>query len=315
MANPHPQRIVVVGSSNTDLVVRCQRAPAPGETVLGGKFFTAAGGKGANQAVAAARLGAEVWFVAKVGDDAFGRQALAGLQAEGVHCDFVTVDPRHPSGVALIVVEEHGQNRIVVALGANEHLTPADVDKAAAVIAGADALLVQLETPLETVSHAVGLAARAGVLVILNPAPGSPLPEELLQQVSVITPNESEAQLLTGLKPTDQAQAREVAACLHLRGVKNVILTLGAKGAFFSDGSNCLFVPGFAVKAVDTTAAGDAFNGALAVGLVRGLALPQAVRYANAAAALAVQKLGAQPSLPRAAEVEAFLAGTEPPAT
>ncbi|MBC7188463.1 MAG: ribokinase [Calditrichaeota bacterium] len=307
MANSHPQRIVVVGSSNTDLVVRCQRAPAPGETVLGGEFFTAAGGKGANQAVAAARLGAEVWFVAKVGDDAFGQQALAGLQAEGVHCDFVTVDPRHPSGVALIVVEEQGQNRIVVAPGANDHLTPDDVQAAAGVIRDAGALLVQLETPLETVRHAVGLAAEHSVTVILNPAPGRPLPGELLRSVGLITPNESEAELLTGVRPQDDRTRREVAALLHKEGVGKVIITLGAEGAFVSEGSEANLIPGFPVKAVDTTAAGDAFNGALAVALVQGRELGEAVHYANAAAALAVQKLGAQPSLPTAGEVDSFL--------
>lgn len=309
MAETPGKRIVVVGSSNTDLVVRCPRAPAAGETVLGSGFFISAGGKGANQAVAAARLGAEVWFVARVGDDLFGRQAIAGLTAEGVHCDFVAVDPTYPSGVALIVLEEQGQNRIVVALGANEKLTAADVDKAGAIIASAGVLLVQLETPLETVFHAVAVAAKAGVPVILNPAPGRPLPAELLPLVSIITPNESEAELLTGVRVSDGAHVREAAVRLHRTGVKNVIITLGAKGAFFFDGSDGVLVPGFPVRAVDTTAAGDAFNGALAVGLVRGLALPEAVRYANAAAALAVQRLGAQPSLPRAAEVEAFLAG------
>ncbi len=227
--------VVVVGSSNTDLVVRCRRAPAAGETVLGSVFFTAAGGKGANQAVAAARLGAEVWFVGRVGDDPFGRQAVAGLAAEGVHCDFVAVDPAQPSGVALIVLEEQGQNRIVVALGANEHLSPADVDKASSVITSAGVLLVQLETPLETVAHAVRLAAKAGVPVILNPAPGRPLPEELLQQVSIITPNESEAELLTGMRPAEEEQARNVAGALHRKGVRHVVLTLGEKGAFLED--------------------------------------------------------------------------------
>jgi ribokinase len=275
--------------------------------VLGDEFFTAAGGKGANQAVAAARLGGEVWFVAKVGDDAFGRQAVAGLQAEGVHCDFVSVDPRYPSGVALIVVEEQGQNRIVVALGANEHLTPEDVQAAAGVIRGAGALLVQLETPLETVRHAVGLAAECGVPVILNSAPGRPLPTELLRAVAVITPNESEAELLTGVRPKDARARREVAELLHREGVGTVVITLGAEGAFVSEGSEAYLVPGFPVKAADTTAAGDAFNGAFAVAFVRGLQLRQAVRYANAAAALAVQKLGAQPSLPTVAEVDSFL--------
>jgi len=308
MAEEHAQRIVVVGSSNTDLVVRCQRAPAAGETVLGTGFFTAAGGKGANQAVAASRLGADVWFVGKVGKDLFGQQAIAGLKAEGIHCDFVQVDPHHPSGVALIVVEAHGQNRIVVALGANEHLTPEDVQAAAGVMASAGAVLLQLETPIETVHSAALLAAQHGVPVILNPAPGRALPPELLRLVRIITPNESEAELLTGVRPQGQESMRQVAAHLHQAGVEKVIITLGARGAYVSEGRSAQLVPGFEVEAVDTTAAGDAFNGALAVGLVRGMDMAEAVRYANAAAALAVQRLGAQPSLPTAAEVDSFLA-------
>ncbi len=308
MANGRTARVVVVGSSNTDLVVRCRRAPAAGETILGGDFFTAAGGKGANQAVAAARLGADVWFVAKVGGDQFGQQAIAGLEAEGIHCDFVRVDPSCASGVALIVVEEGGENRIVVALGANERLTPADVEAAAGVIAGARALLVQLETPLQTVQCAMRLAVECGVLVILNPAPGRQLPPDLLRLAHVVTPNEHEAELLTGVRLESERALHQAAARLHEAGVANVIITLGARGAFVSEGKVGQLVAAWETKAVDTTAAGDAFNGALAVGLGRGLDLVGAVRYANAAAALAVQRLGAQPSLPTAEEVEHFLA-------
>lgn len=308
MTEERAPRVVVVGSSNTDLVVRCRRAPTAGETVLGGVFFTAPGGKGANQAVAAARLGADVWFVAKVGGDQFGQQAIAGLEASGIHCDFVRVDPSCPSGVALIVVEEEGENRIVVALGANERLTPADVEAAAGVITGAKALLVQLETPLETVQCAMRLAVERGVPAILNPAPGRQLPPELLRLAHIITPNEHEAELLTGIRLENEQALHLVATRLHEAGVANVIITLGAKGAFVSGGKMAQLVDGWEVKAVDTTAAGDAFNGALAVGQGRGLDLVGAVRYANAAAALAVQKLGAQPSLPTAEEVEYFLA-------
>jgi ribokinase len=299
--------IVVVGSSNTDMIIRLARIPRPGETVLGGEFLTAAGGKGANQAVGAARAGGKVALVARVGKDAFGTEAVAGLRRDGIDVRCVWRDSAARSGVALIFVGEDGENSIAVASGANAKLSSADVKKAAKAIRAAAILLVQLETPLTAVQAAVELAARAGVRVILNPAPARALPDSLLKFVSIITPNETEAQLLTGIKVTDEAAAAKASQMLRKRGVAAVILTLGARGAFLDDAHGQQLVPGFRVKALDTTAAGDIFNGALAVALSQGRAAAEAIRFANAAAALSVTRLGAQPSAPTRLEIERFL--------
>lgn len=300
-------RIVVVGSSNTDMIVKLGHLPKPGETVSGGAFSTAAGGKGANQAVAAARAGAEVGFVARVGDDSFGEQAIAGFVGDGIDVTHVTRDSASPSGVALIFVDEKGENCIAVAPGANAAVTPEDVDAAKELITGADVLVMQLETPIESVERAAGLAREHGVRVILNPAPARPLSDEILANVSILTPNESEAELLTGIQVGDDAAAKEAAKALVARGVETVILTLGARGAYVFESGSGELVPGFEVQAVDTTAAGDVFNGSLAVGLSEGKLLTEAVRFANAAAALSVTKLGAQPSAPSRSEIETFL--------
>jgi ribokinase len=298
--------LIVVGSSNTDLIVRAKRLPQAGETVLGGDLTTAAGGKGANQAVAAARLGARVTFVARIGTDMFGEQALASLERDGLDLRFLRRDPAAPSGVALIVVDEQGQNLIAVAPGANHRLTPADVAAAQPALAheGAQVMLLQLETPLETVLAAAQTGKAAGQTVILNPAPAQPLPDALYAALDFITPNEHEAAALTG-----EAEPEAAARSLLARGVGVVVITLGAAGALAATREGAAErVPGFRVQAVDTTAAGDAFNGALGTALARGLALRAAVRYAHAAAALAVTRAGAQPSLPTRAEVEALLA-------
>ncbi|MCX6899875.1 MAG: ribokinase [Verrucomicrobia bacterium] len=299
--------IVVVGSSNTDMIIQLDRIPRPGETILGGEFYTAAGGKGANQAVGAARAGGNVTFVARVGQDMFGDQAIAGFQRDGICVDYVLRDKAAPSGVALIFVAKDGENSIAVAGGANSKLAPADVKKAAKAIRSAAVLVAQLETPLETVQAAAQIAAKAGVRVILNPAPARPLPDKLLRLVSILTPNETEAELLTGVKVTNESAAAKAADKLRSRGVQTVILTLGPRGAFVANASGSELVPGFKVKAVDTTAAGDIFNGSLAVALAEGKALAAAVRFANAAAALSVTKLGAQPSAPTRKEIEKFL--------
>lgn len=301
-------RIAVVGSSNTDMIVKLDRIPRPGETILGGDFTTAAGGKGANQAVAAARAGGDVTFVARVGRDMFGDQAVAGFVRDGICVDHIGRDAEAPSGVALIFVARDGENSIAVAGGANGRLAPADVEQAAAVIAGANSLVMQLETPLETVQAAAAIAARAWVPVILNPAPARPLPDELLAQVSILTPNETEAELLTGIAVADEASAALAAEALLGRGVGTVILTLGSRGAFVASGSIRQLIPGFPVTPVDTTAAGDVFNGALAVALGEGRPLFEAVRFANAAAAISVTRLGAQPSAPARTEIDALLA-------
>lgn len=301
-----PPRIVVVGSSNTDLVVRAPTLPGPGETVLGSSFLVTPGGKGANQAVAAARLGARVTLVARLGADEFGDRALAGLGREGIDTRFVARDAEAASGVALIVVSESGENAIAVAPGANMRLTAADVDRAAAAIRDADMLLLQLETPLPTVRHAATLAMKAGVPVILNPAPAAPLAGELLSRVSVLTPNELEAAALTGGSGAGVDAARQAALRLHASGVRDVVITLGREGALMEGAAGSGHVPGCTVTAVDTTAAGDAFNGALAVALAEGASLEHAVRFANRAAALSITRPGAQPSLPTREAVESF---------
>ncbi len=298
---------MVVGSSNTDMIIRVPRIPRAGETLLGGEFLTAAGGKGANQAVGAARAGGKVAFIARVGRDAFGDQAIAGLLRDGIDVSRVFRDKLTPSGVALIFVAQDGENSIAVAGGANAKLSPSDVKKAAGVIRSAGLLVAQLETPLATVTAAVELAAKAGVPVILNPAPARPLPNSLLERISILTPNETEAELLTGIKVTDAAAAAKACSKLRSRGVGIVILTLGERGAFLADANGQRLVPGFKVKTVDSTAAGDIFNGALSVALAEGKAVFDAVRFANAAAALSVTRLGAQPSAPSRADIEKFI--------
>lgn len=301
-------RIVVVGSSNTDMIIQAPRIPRPGETILGGDFSMAAGGKGANQAVAAARAGGAVTFIARVGQDMFGESAIKGFIADGIDVKHVIRDGKAPSGVALIFVAADGENSIGVASGANGQLSSKDVQAAADAIGNADVLVMQLETPIETVQAAAELAASKGVKVILNPAPAQSLDDKLLKHVTVLTPNETEAELLTGIKVADEAGAAEAAKALRGRGVGLVIVTLGAKGVYVSSSEFEGSVAGFTVKAVDTTAAGDVFNGALAVAIAEGRALKDAVRFANAAAAVSVTRLGAQPSAPKRDEIEAQLA-------
>ncbi len=300
-------KILVVGSSNTDMVVQSARIPVPGETILGGRFVMAGGGKGANQAVAAARLGAQVTLIARIGDDVFGRSARANLEKEGINTDFVVVDPSEPSGVALILVDDKGENIIAVAPGANGRLSPDDVRRALPAFVQADVLLLQFEVPLETVEAAAELAASAGAKVILNPAPARSLPASLLRHVHLLTLNETEAELLTGVRVCGE-EARRVAACeLRRQGVEAVIITLGASGAFLSKKDGETVVPAVAITPIDTTAAGDAFNGALAVALGEGWELTRAVEFANQVGAFAATRLGAQPSLPTRAELDAFL--------
>ena len=297
------KQIVVVGSTNTDMVVKAARIPAPGETILGGRFLMNPGGKGANQAVAAARLGAEVVFIAKVGDDLFGREAKALFAKENICTDYVLTDPSEPSGVALIMVDAKGENCIAVASGANGTLMPEDIEGVEDIIAQSDLLLMQLETPLETVRYAADVAVNLGVPVILNPAPACELPSDLYDCLEVITPNESEAELLTNIKVTDEASAEAAARVLCDKGVRQVVITMGAKGAYVFDGVDGVMVPAFKVEAVDTTAAGDVFNGALAVALTEELELEEAVRFASKAASISVTRMGAQASAPRREEL------------
>jgi ribokinase len=308
-----PPRIVVVGSSNADMTITLERLPRPGETMLGGDFLMTAGGKGANQAVAAARAGGDVTFIARVGRDVFGDQAIAGLVADRINVQHVVRDEHVASGVALIFVGADGENSIAVAGGANSRLSPDDVDAARDAIAQASAVLMQLETPLATVMHAAHMAAEFNVLVILNPAPAQELPGELLKLVTILTPNEHEAKLLTGIEFTGADSARAAAHKLLDQGVKTVVVTLGARGALVASREQAELAPGFVVTPVDTVAAGDVFNGALAVALGEGAPLVDAVRFANAAAALSVTRRGAQASAPLRVEIDGMLRGPADP--
>jgi ribokinase len=297
-----PPYVLVIGSSNTDMVVRSSHLPGPGETVLGGVFAMVPGGKGANQAVAAARLGARVTFIARVGTDVFGDHAIKGLTEAGIDTRFVFRDHDAPSGVALIGVSDgNGENAILVAPGANARLSVADIEAASEAIRAADVLVCQLETPPETVEASLSMAARSGVRTILNPAPAQVLPMSLMQNVSVLTPNQQEAATIAG---TDGQDLPQTAHRLRGLGAKSVVITRGSEGAYVASEVSDLDVPSFVASVVDTTAAGDCFTGALAVALAEGMNLERAVRFAAAAASLSVERSGAQPSLPMRADVE-----------
>ena len=297
-------RIVVVGSSNTDMVVHTRRLPAPGETVLGGKFLMAQGGKGANQAVAVARLGGQVGLVGRVGQDVFGQRTLGALEQEGVETGYIVQDSEVPSGIALIWVDARGQNSIVVAPGANGRLSPEDVERARPAFEEASAVLLQLEVRLEALQRAVELGKAGGALVLLNPAPAQRLDAEFLAGIDIIVPNETEAAQLVGLEVQDVEGA---AGALLDMGPRVVIITLWERGAFLATRERSEHIPAYLVEAVDTTAAGDAFCGGLAWALVEGYSLPRAVRFACAAGAVACTRLGAQPSLPAREEIEQML--------
>lgn len=302
------KNIVVIGSSNTDMVVKTSHLPVPGETVLGGDFFMNAGGKGANQAVAAARYGNRVVFVAKTGNDLFGEQVRKSMKEDGIVTDYVFIDDEHPSGVALITIDQKAENCIVVAGGANMYLKPEDIDKAKEEILGGDVVLMQLETPIETVEYAAKMAAEAGVKVILNPAPApaEPLSKELISNLFLITPNRSEASRLTGIEVTDLASAQRAALALYDMGAKNVIVTLGSEGSLVYDGHMMMRVEAIKVEAVDTTAAGDTYNGVLASVIAEGKSLIDAVHEANIAGAISVTRMGAQPAAPTREEIIAM---------
>ncbi len=281
-----------------DMVVKTSHIPVPGETVLSGSFFMNPGGKGANQAVSVARLGGDVAFVSKVGNDVFGKQSTQLFEEEGIDIAHLLSDDTLPSGVALITVDRSGENSIVVASGANAGLTPADLEDALDKIAGAGIVLMQLEIPMETVHFAAIYAVKHGVKVILNPAPANTLPPKLLSCIDIITPNQSEAAMLSGINVTDAATAAQAAVAIQNLGVKSVIITMGAMGCVIYDKGEITVVPAQKVEAVDTTAAGDVFCGALAVALAEGGTLFDAVNFASRAAAISVTRMGAQPSIP-----------------
>jgi ribokinase len=296
-------KITVIGSSNTDMVIITETLPKHGETLLGGKFFMNPGGKGANQAVAAARLGGEVSFVAKTGSDVFGQQAKELFIREGIDARAVFTDQENPSGVALINVDSHGENCIAVAPGANDNLSVKDIDSSKNQIFDSGIILLQLEIPIETVEYAVDLAFGSGKKVILNPAPARKLPENLYKQLYLITPNETEAEVLTGIQVNDESSAQKASEIMMAKGTQNVIITMGSRGSYVFTGGKGRIIPAPEVKAIDTTAAGDVFNGALCVAIAEGLLIPEAVTFANKAASISVTRLGAQASAPYRSEI------------
>ena len=295
--------ILIVGSSNTDMVIKTNHFPAPGETILGGKFLMNAGGKGANQAVAAARLGGKVTFVGKTGDDIFGKQAVMQLTQEGINVEYMVTDLNNPSGVALITVDHKGENSIVVAPGSNGTLNEADFNNSLVALEDAEYVLMQLEIPISTVEYIAALAFDKQKRVILNPAPAAKLSDELLRKLYIITPNETEAELLTGIKVTDELSALKAATFLHDKGVEIVIITMGSAGAFILANGHSEMISTIKVEAVDTTAAGDTFNGALAVALSEGKSIQESIAFANRAASISVTRIGAQASVPYRNEI------------
>ncbi|OOE66607.1 ribokinase [Salinivibrio kushneri] len=303
-------RLVVLGSVNADHVLRVPHFPRPGETLHGHDYAVIAGGKGANQAVAAVRCGADVAFIASVGNDAYGQNIRQSYAQEGMDVSAVKVQANTPTGIAMIQVTDQGENSIALSAEANAALTAEAITADLAKIADADYLLMQLETPMCGIEKAAFHAKAAKTQVVLNPAPAAPLSDALLAAVDIITPNETEAQSLTGIAVTDTASAQAASDVLHEKGVGTVLITLGKQGVWLSEKGeqSGQLIPGFRVDAVDTTAAGDTFNGALVTGLIEGQTLYQAIRFAHAAAALSVTKRGAQTSIPSRSEVEAFLA-------
>ena len=306
MKSYQKHNILVVGSSNTDMVIKTNHLPRPGETVLGGTFFMNPGGKGANQAVAIARLGGHVSFICKTGSDIFGHQSQQLFEEEGIDTSFIFSDSRNPSGVALITVDAHAENCIVVASGANANLLSSDLANAEDAIDQAELILMQLEIPMETVEFVVETAWKKRKRVILNPAPAQFLSATLLQHLYLITPNETEAEMISGVKIIDEDSAYKAAQSILEMGVQNVIITLGSRGALVYCNSSVEMIPAVKVEAIDTTAAGDVFNGALTIALFEGRTLKDAVQFACKASAISVTRVGAQSSAPYRNEVDIF---------
>lgn len=296
-------KILVIGSSNTDMTIKGEHLPLPGETVLGGDFTMGPGGKGANQAVAARRLGGDVTFVCKVGRDLFGDNAVSLYEKEGIDTSHILRSDK-PSGTALILVDAKAENCISVAPGANGDITVKDIEAIAPVIEASDIVILQLEIPVPAVQAAVEIAHKAGKYVILNPAPACELPKEIFANISLITPNQTEIALMTGCKVEDDASLDEAVQEIRKMGVQDVVVTLGSKGSLVCTEGRTVFVPSKKVKAVDTTAAGDTFCGGLAVGLSEGKSLVEAASFATCASALTVQKMGAQNSIPFRKDIE-----------
>lgn len=300
-------KILVVGSSNTDMIIKTASLPKPGETVIGGTFYMASGGKGANQAIAAKKSGGDVVFVTRVGEDDFGKRSIENYKKDGLDITHIIHDEESASGIALIMVDDSGENSIAVASGANNNISPDDIKRISDVVDESQIILVQLEIPLESVKAAVKQAYEKKKTVILNPAPAQMLGDDLLKMITIITPNENEAGILSGIKVEDEESAIKAARNLLSRGVQKVILTMGSRGLLYCDDSDCEMMPAYKVDAVDTTAAGDVFNGALASGLAEKMELRSAIRFASAAAGISVTRMGAQTSIPDRNEIEMFM--------
>lgn len=300
-------RIVVIGSSNIDLIASVSSLPKPGETIGNGRFSQANGGKGANQAVAAARLGGDVLFVTCVGEDMNGRMLEKQFASDGIHTSHMKFEKEAPTGTALIFVADDGENCIAVAPGANNCLLPSDIEKVAEEIRKAEYVLLQQEIPVETVEKAVEIASAGGVKVVLNPAPMRPVADSVLSDLFLITPNETEAEKLTGVRIETAGDAEKASAILLDKGVKNVIVTLGSNGSVLCNAEGTVSVPARKVKAVDTTAAGDVYNGALVAALSEGCTITEAMRFATVSSSISVTRAGAQPSVPFRTEVDEMM--------
>ncbi len=297
-------KILVIGSSNTDMVIKTEKLPAAGETILGGTFLMNPGGKGANQAVAAARLGGKVTFIAKRGNDLFGNETIGLLKKEGINTKYIVKDDLLPSGIALITVDEKGENNIVVAPGSNSSLFAGDIPPELLTKGSFEILLLQLEIPLMTVEYSALTASDNGIKVIFNPAPAQKIRDYLFRHIWLITPDETETEIITGIKVRNESSAETAARYFQTKGVKNVVITMGASGAYVKSDSFTGMVPGIKVDPIDTTAAGDVFNGALAVGIAEGMDMKEAVIFANKAAAISVTRMGAQASAPYRKEIK-----------
>ena len=301
-------KVVVVGSYNTDLTIKTGRIPRPGETIIGGIFSEGSGGKGANQAVAAARAGADVSFIARVGNDMLGKEGIQRLTEERIDTRYILTDDDVPTGVAFIVVDKHGENSIVVASGANARLSPIDIETALDEISTAGILLVQLESPIDAIRAAIKKSHKNGAVVILNPAPAQSLERNFLKEIDIITPNKVEAEMISGIKVTDVESLHTIAKKFIEFGIKNVLITLGSKGVFVGSSDQMELIPGYKVCSIDSTGAGDVFSGSLAALLSEGMPIEKATKLANASASISVTRMGAQNSAPKRKEIENFIA-------
>lgn len=300
-------KITIIGSSNTDLMMQVDKTPGPGETIIGKQFSVNPGGKGANQAVAAARAGGDVSFIGCIGKDVFGNLAIEKLDKDNIDTSSIFRDSDAPSGMALVYVDANGENSISIAPGSNFELSPKNIDESLGKLSNTKIILTQLEIPIETVERAAHLARKQGITFILDPAPAASLSDNLMGNVDIITPNETEAEKLTGIALTNETNIRSACEKLHKQGVGTIIITLGSRGAFLSNSDYCLLIPTYKVDPIDTTGAGDIFNGALARAMSEYEDIREALKFANAAAAISVTKLGAQASAPKKSEIEAFL--------